>query len=112
MVRPEQNHSARKFGPAYEETGLPRQKAVDFTKRARGVLKSSVKLVQQRWTGLERRKRSTTSIHIYEIRPRADKQGFDLISDALPLSPLWYPGQTQSVTQSALPSFTAARMML
>jgi hypothetical protein len=71
---------------------LPRQKAVDFTKRARGVLKTSMKLVQQRWTGSERRKHSTTSVHIYEIRPRADKQGFDLIGDALPYSPLWYRG--------------------
>lgn len=51
-----------------------------------------MKLVQQRWTGSENRKHSTISIHIYEIRPRADKQGFDLISDALPLSPLWYSG--------------------
>jgi hypothetical protein len=71
---------------------LPRQKAVDFTKRARGVLKASMRLVQQRWNESERRKQVTTSIHIYEIRPRADKRGFDLISDALPLSPLWYPG--------------------
>ena len=81
-------HSARLM----KRLALPRQKAVDFTKRARGVLKASMKLVQQRWTGSESRKHSTTSIHIYEIRPRADKQGFDLISDALPLSPLWYRG--------------------
>ena len=38
------------------------------------------------------RKDPTTSIHIYEVRPRADKQGFDLISDALQFSPLWYRG--------------------
>jgi hypothetical protein len=71
---------------------LPRQKAVDFTKRARGVLKTSMKLVQQRWTGSDRLKHATTSIHIYEIRPRADHHGVDLISDALPYSPLWYRG--------------------
>jgi hypothetical protein len=56
---------------------LPRQKAVDFTKRAEGVLKASMKLVQQRWTESERRKPVTTSIHIYEIWPGADKQGFE-----------------------------------
>ena len=28
--------------------------------------------------------------HIYEIRPRKDKRGFDLISDALPFGRLWY----------------------
>ncbi len=28
----------------------------------------------------------------YEIQPRSDKHGIDLISDALPYSPLWYAG--------------------
>jgi hypothetical protein len=37
-------------------------------------------------------KHSTTSAYVYEIRPRADKCGVDLISDALPYSPLWYRG--------------------
>jgi hypothetical protein len=26
----------------------------------------------------------------YEVRPRKDKRGFDLISDALPFGALWY----------------------
>jgi hypothetical protein len=30
------------------------------------------------------------STHIYEVRPRADKRGFDLISEALPFGKLWY----------------------
>jgi hypothetical protein len=29
-------------------------------------------------------------MHIYEIRPRRDKRGVDLISDALPFGGLWY----------------------
>jgi hypothetical protein len=29
-------------------------------------------------------------VHVYEIRPRADKRGFDLISDVLPFGRLWY----------------------
>jgi hypothetical protein len=29
-------------------------------------------------------------MHIYEVRPRKDKRGFDLISDALPFGRLWY----------------------
>jgi hypothetical protein len=33
-----------------------------------------------------------TSIHIYEVRPRKDKRGVDLISDALPFGRLWYDG--------------------
>jgi hypothetical protein len=28
--------------------------------------------------------------HVYEIRQRKDKRGFDLISDALPFGGLWY----------------------
>ena len=71
---------------------LQRQNVVDLKKQARRVLKASINLVQQRWGKLDRRKHSTRSIHIYEIRPRADKHGFDLSSDALRYSPLWYRG--------------------
>jgi hypothetical protein len=28
--------------------------------------------------------------HVYEVRPRKDHRGFDLISDALPFGRLWY----------------------
>ena len=34
----------------------------------------------------------TSSQHVYEVRPRKDKRGFDLISDALPFGRLWYDG--------------------
>ena len=30
--------------------------------------------------------------HIYEVRPRKDKRGVDLISDVLPFGRLWYDG--------------------
>jgi hypothetical protein len=29
-------------------------------------------------------------MHVYEIRPRKDRRGVDLISDALPFGRLWY----------------------
>jgi hypothetical protein len=32
----------------------------------------------------------TNSQHVYEVRPRRDKRGFDLISDVLPFGGLWY----------------------
>ena len=32
------------------------------------------------------------STHVYEIRPRADHDGVDLISDALRFGSLWYAG--------------------
>ena len=30
------------------------------------------------------------SMHVYEVRPRTDHRGVDLISDALPFGRLWY----------------------
>jgi hypothetical protein len=30
--------------------------------------------------------------HVYEVRPRKDKRGVDLICDALPFGRLWYAG--------------------
>ncbi len=33
------------------------------------------------------------TMHEYEVRPRRDKRGDDLISDALPFSRLWYGEQ-------------------
>jgi hypothetical protein len=34
----------------------------------------------------------TSSQHVNEVRPRKDKRGVDLISDALPFGRLWYDG--------------------
>jgi hypothetical protein len=82
----------KKFAPLMKTLAQRRRNVVDLTKRARRMLKASVTVVQQRWTKPNRLKHSTTSIHIYEIRPRNDKHGFDLISGALPYSPLWYRG--------------------
>ena len=31
-------------------------------------------------------------LHTYEVRPRKDHRGVDLISDALPFGRLWYSG--------------------
>jgi hypothetical protein len=33
-----------------------------------------------------------TEEDLYEIRPREDQVGFDLISDGLPYGPIWYTG--------------------
>ena len=46
-----------------------------------------------------------SSQHVYEVRPRKDKRGIDLISDALPFGRLWYGEpdagqQCESVTRS------------
>jgi hypothetical protein len=34
----------------------------------------------------------TSSKHVYEVRPRKDHRGVDLISGALPFGRLWYGG--------------------
>jgi hypothetical protein len=31
-------------------------------------------------------------MHVYEVRPRPDHRGVDLVSDALPFGRLWYAG--------------------
>jgi hypothetical protein len=56
-----------------------------------------MKFVQQRWAKSSRDKHSTISTYVYEIRPRADKHGIDLISDALSYSPLWYRGPNATI---------------
>jgi hypothetical protein len=33
-----------------------------------------------------------STMHVYEVRPRKDKRGVDLISDVLPFGRLWYGG--------------------
>jgi hypothetical protein len=35
---------------------------------------------------------ATTAQDVYEIRPREDRDGFDLISDRLRYGPIWYAG--------------------
>ncbi len=37
--------------------------------------------------------------HVYEVRPRKDHRGFDLISDALPSGRLWY-GEPDAISNA------------
>jgi hypothetical protein len=39
------------------------------------------------------------SMHVYEVRPRKDRRGVDLISDALPFGRLWY-SETNAVSNA------------
>src|SRR5512133_3796947 len=41
----------------------------------------------------------TSSQHVYVVRPRKDKRGVDLISDALPVGRLWY-GEPNAVSNA------------
>jgi hypothetical protein len=38
-------------------------------------------------------------MHVYEVRPRKDHRGFDLISDQLPFGRLWY-GDSNAVANA------------
>jgi hypothetical protein len=38
-------------------------------------------------------------MHVYEVRPRKDHRGFDLISDRLPFGRLWY-GKPNAVSNA------------
>jgi hypothetical protein len=37
-------------------------------------------------------------MHIYEVRPRKDYRGFDLVSEALPFGRLWYLDADAAIT--------------
>ena len=37
-------------------------------------------------------------MHLYEVRPRKDKRGVDLISDTLPFGRLWYTKADDAVS--------------
>jgi hypothetical protein len=38
-------------------------------------------------------------MHVYKVRPRSDKRGVDLISDALPFGALWY-GESDAISNA------------
>jgi hypothetical protein len=48
--------------------------------------------LKAKWQMMQPPTTSQTSTHVYEVRPRADHSGVDLISDVLPFGPLWYTG--------------------
>jgi hypothetical protein len=48
--------------------------------------------LKAKWRVIHPPKTPTISTHVYEIRPRSDKRGVDLISDVFPFGPLWYAG--------------------
>jgi hypothetical protein len=46
-------------------------------------------------------------MHIYEVRPRKDHRGVDLISDVLPFGRLWYGERRGGVAHAAEPLLSA-----
>ena len=48
-------------------------------------------------------------MHVYEVRPRKDKRGADLISDVLPFGRLWY-GEPNAVNNAIDYARSAAQL--
>ena len=40
---------------------------------------------------------AVSAVHVCEVRPRKDKRGYDLISDALPYGGLWYTKREDAI---------------
>jgi hypothetical protein len=51
-------------------------------------------------------------MHVYEVRPRKDRRGVDLISDALPFGRLWYDRPNAITKVMSYATFLAAHMTL
>ena len=44
---------------------------------------------------------------VYEIRPRKDRRGVDLVSDALPFGSIWYSGPNATENAASYAAFCA-----
>jgi hypothetical protein len=67
-------------------------RASQLTKTSLHYYASLESFLKAKWQMMRRPKKSVIHTAVYEIRPRADKDGVDLTSDALPYSPMWYRG--------------------
>jgi hypothetical protein len=68
------------------------QRASQPTKTLLHYYASLESFLKAKWQMMRRAKRSTIRTDVYEIRPRTNKEGVDLVSDSLPYSPMWYRG--------------------
>jgi hypothetical protein len=53
-----------------------------------------------------------STLHLYEVRPRKDKRGVNLISAALPFGWTWYGGPSAICNAIGHASTAAVHMML
>ncbi len=56
-------------------------------------------------------KRAVHSVHAYEVRPRKDHRGVDLISNALAVGQLWYDGPNAASKFNRLCAIYFARLV-
>jgi hypothetical protein len=53
-----------------------------------------------------------STIHVYEVRPRNDRRGFDLMSDVLPFGRQWYEDASGGLISCDQISMTAPYLKL
>jgi len=53
--------------------------------------------------GVSSREIMASAKHVYEVRPRKDHRGVDLISDALPFGRLWYDTPDRAIGYADAP---------
>ena len=68
-------------------------------KRLRILTRQPSNHAMQRTAGRRWPDAMTSSQHVYEVRPRKDHRGVDLISDALPFGRLWY-GEPDAISNA------------
>jgi hypothetical protein len=69
---------------------MSNMEAMRTEQNSRGLVDQSDKLWEKTNSWMEMW--STPAQDVYEIRPRKDRDGFDLISDRLRRGPIWYAG--------------------
>ncbi len=57
-------------------------------------------------------RRHKVEARVYEVRPRKDHRGVDLVSDALPIGRLWYGKPNTASNAVGYAKFTAGHTML
>ena len=61
----------------------------DTEQKSLGLIKATSRKL---WLGISRRMIGAPDPDVYEIRPRKDRDGFDLMSDRFRHGPIWYAG--------------------
>jgi hypothetical protein len=74
------------------KTRSPRRKAIRRERRKADKVCRLQRVPHDSGWNLNHGVTTASSKHIYEIRPRKDRRGFELIGDRLPLGLLWFEG--------------------
>ncbi len=88
----EGGYATRRTMMAKQSAELLQRVASQMTKAFSHCHTSLESFLKAKWHMIRPPAPPTISTHVYEVRPRADKHGVDLISDAFRFGALWYAG--------------------